>query len=45
MDGGSSDDENNYDHRNFIDAVCAFVEITPVPMRSEAWGAREAVQS
>jgi hypothetical protein len=44
-DGGSIDDDNNHDHRKFIDAVCAFLRITPAPMQSEAWGAREAVQS
>ena len=31
-DGGSSDDEQNHDHRNFIKAICAFAGVKPLPL-------------
>lgn len=31
-DGGSSDDEHNHDCRDFIEAVCAFAGVTPLPL-------------
>ncbi|HUI12562.1 MAG TPA: hypothetical protein VL048_03720 [Xanthobacteraceae bacterium] len=31
-DGGSVDDENEHDHRNFIEAVCVFAGVKPLPL-------------